>query len=128
MKNGIEKNNQKSLEPIEKMNFVSLLETGNMQKIGQISIAVSSKGTQICGLGKDIYIVASSRYLQAFQYRDGVFSLGESVDTGVNGVYGDTLTSITPEQNIYGMPNEIYCAIKNEAVDEIKREVRKNVD
>ena len=97
VKNAVEKNNQKSLEPIEKMNFVSLLETGNMQKIGQISIAVSSKGAQICGLGKDIYIVASSRYLQAFQYRDGVFSLGESVDTGVNGVYGDTLTSITPD-------------------------------
>ncbi|MEY8366307.1 hypothetical protein AALA22_11770 [Anaerovoracaceae bacterium 41-7] len=34
----------------------------------------------------------------------------------------------TPEQNIYGISDEIYCAIKNEAVDEIKREVRKNVD
>ena len=97
VKNGIEKNNQKSLEPIERMNFVSLLEAGNMQKIGQISIAVLSKGAQICSLGKDIYIVASSRYLQVFKYRDGVFSLGEAVDTGINSVYGDALTSITPD-------------------------------
>ena len=37
-------------------------------------------------------------------------------------------TKETPQRNIYGISNEIYCAIKNEAVDEIKREVAKNVD
>ena len=40
--------------------------------------------------------VDSSRYLQVFKYRDGVFSLGEAVDTGINSVYGDALTKNIP--------------------------------